>query len=278
MRAKFCLRLLALRGPSPGTNVSRPCMWSYEHAPLTSTPTAAATSHSTRSYWRRSIGLGSSLCMGWMLRNSISVPNMPASLAALHVYASSQSGSFAHRATETATLRFTAVSGNSFFPRTLLPKSWATLSSTMSTLHFHTTSSSSSMLGYFSRNSLMRSSKSSSSSSCPWMRRLFQRSVASEMTSPSFRAVRREPTPPLDPTTTAAGRACMRKEMTLPRCGSAVMFVPPGTATWSLSCPKPSTAARNVPSRASFEEHTPTMGRSPVGTMNRFSPRRCEGL
>mmetsp|Transcript_9108 Transcript_9108/g.16458 ORF Transcript_9108/g.16458 Transcript_9108/m.16458 type:complete len:214 (+) Transcript_9108:1504-2145(+) len=212
-----------------------------------------------------------------MFRNSISVPNTPASLAALHVYASSQRGSFAHRAVATATFKFTAVSGNSFLPRTLLPKSCATLSSTMSTLHFHTTSSSSSMLGYILRKLSMRASKSSSSSSCPWMRRLFQRSVDSAMTSPRRRAVRRDPTPPLDPTTTAAGRICMRKVMTRSRIKSAVMLVPPGTATWSLICPWPSTAARKVPSRASFEEHTPTMGRSPVGTINRFSPSRCDG-
>mmetsp|Transcript_34876 Transcript_34876/g.62776 ORF Transcript_34876/g.62776 Transcript_34876/m.62776 type:complete len:211 (-) Transcript_34876:2604-3236(-) len=209
-----------------------------------STPTAAVALHKTRSNCLNSIGLGKSLCSGWIFRNNISVPNTPASLAALHVYANSQSGSLAHRATATATLRLTAVSGNSFLPRMLLPKSCATLSSTMSTLHFHTTSSSSSMWGCIIRKLSILASKSSSSSSWPWMSRLFHRSVASVITSPRRRDVRRLPTPPLEPTMTAAGRVCMRKVMTRSRMLESVMLVPPGTATWSLSSPRPLTAAK----------------------------------
>mmetsp|Transcript_34943 Transcript_34943/g.78407 ORF Transcript_34943/g.78407 Transcript_34943/m.78407 type:complete len:209 (+) Transcript_34943:1177-1803(+) len=208
-----------------------------------------------------------------MFRYSISVPKTPASLAADQVYASSPRGSFAYLAQETATLRFVGNSGNSFLPRTLRPKSWATLSSTMSTLHFQTSSSSSSrsIPECILRKLSILASKSSSSSSAAWTNRLFHFSVATCTISARRRAVALLPTPPDEPTTTASGRDVIRKVTILSRWEST--FVPPGTATWSATSPDPVTAARYVPSRASDDEHTPTTGMSPVGLTKRFSPR-----
>ena len=97
-RSKPCRNLFTskhLRQPTKSTKRRRPRRWSDKHAALISVPTEATASHRTRSYSRSRYVRGSNCCIGWTLRYNISVPNIPASLATLHVYVYSASGSFA---------------------------------------------------------------------------------------------------------------------------------------------------------------------------------------